>query len=119
MIEALGRKYYLDLNKIFNFINYSETHKTIEREIIDSYEENEESNEQTRLNNVGKTIREVTTSGNTNMDNIKYDLLKNIINQVITCGCYEYPELSTNEDVPTGVAICLNTLIKEKMLIEI
>jgi hypothetical protein len=67
----LEQDYYLDVKAILNFISYSDTHSK-EIEIIDKYEKDENKN----FNTAEKTIKEITTSGDSNMDNISYDLVR-------------------------------------------
>lgn len=111
-MNNLDKDYYLDIKAILNFINYSDTHSNKETEIIDRYEKDENKN----LSSAEKTIREITSYGNTNMDNISYDLIKILIGQVLSWG-YD-SELSEMETIPFGLKIAINTLTKEKLLIE-
>lgn len=111
-MNNLDKDYYLDIKAILNFINYSDTHSNKETEIIDRYEKDENKN----LSSAEKTIREITSYGNTNMDNISYDLIKILIGQVLSWG-YD-SEISEMEAIPFGLKIAINTLIKEKLLLE-
>ena len=109
-----NKRYYFDVERISKFINHSDTHKIMEREIIDSYEQEEDDDGVSHMNAVGKTVREVSAQGNTNMDNIKYDLIKMFIIKLIDS------DLTNDFDkpLPFGMVLCINTLIKEKILIE-
>ena len=106
MIEIAGSKYYFDVEKICQYINYSDKTDVKELEILDTYEEGK---------NVGKTVRELTTPGNAQIDNIKYDLIKTLLIQIIT---YE-GEVVALEDIPFGTKLAFNTLIQEGFLVEV
>lgn len=106
MIEVGGKFYIFDLEKIYKFINYSDNASAKEKEILDSYEDGKI---------VGKTIRELTTPGNTQIDNIKYDIVKTFIIQIIT---YE-GEVMDLDDVSFGTKLAWNTMVKEGFLKEI
>lgn len=105
------QEYYLDIKAILEFINYSDKHTNKETEIIDKYEKDENKT----FNAAEKTIREITSYGNVNMDNINYDLIKMLLGQVLSWG-YE----TTDETIvpPFGLQIAFNTLIKEKLLLK-
>jgi hypothetical protein len=109
MIELLtigDKKYAFDVEALTNFIMYSDLNKSQETEIIDSYDGGKV---------VSKTVRELTTPGNAQIDNIKYDLIKMFIVQIIT---YD-EDVRDIEEVPFGVKLCLNTLIAYGFLNEI
>ena len=52
------------------------------------------------------------------MDNISYDLVKILLGQVLSWG-YDTEQTETEtETVPFGLKIAINTLLKEKLLIQ-
>ena len=104
----LDKEYYLDIKAILDFINYSDTHSNKETEIVDRYEKDENKN----LSSAEKTIREITSYGNTNMDNISYDLVKILLGQVLSWG-YDTEQTET-ETIPFGLKIAINTLFIKK-----
>lgn len=106
MITIDDTIYIFDIEAIYDFVNYSDRVETKEKEIIDSYEGSKV---------VGKTIRELTAPGNAAIDNIKYDLVKTFLIQVIT---YE-GDVITLADVPFGTKLAINTLIANGFLKEI
>jgi hypothetical protein len=106
----INSEYILDLKAILNFINFSDNHNTKESEIIDHYEKDENKS----LSVAEKTIREITSSGNAQMDNIGYDLIKLLLTQILSYG-YNREEDSL-ENTPFGFDIAFNTLINEKLL---
>lgn len=106
MIKIGGKRYKLDIKKISEFVNYSDRNTSKEIEIIDNYD---------GAKVVNKTVRELTAPANAQIDNIKYDLIKSLIATIIS---YDNPEISDDE-IPFGIEICLNTLLEEGFLIEI
>lgn len=109
MIDV-DKDYYLDVRAILNFINYSDKNPSKETEIIDRYEKNENKS----LESAEKTIREIT-SGNSNFDNISYDLIKTLILQVLA---YGYDEEQDTTILPFGLKIAISTLEHEKLLLK-
>jgi hypothetical protein len=110
----LDKEYYLDVKAILNFINYSDTHNNKETEIVDRYEKDENKN----FNAAEKTIREITSYGNTNMDNISYDLIKILLGQILSWGYDQEQIEQDSQTLPFGLKVAFNTLLKEKLLLE-
>lgn len=113
------KKYYLDIKKILDFVNYSNAHPIKESEIIDTYQNDEEGETNDEQNTFGvssKVIRETTSYGIAQIDNIRYDLIKTFIQQILDFG---YDENEKIDCPPFGFRITLNTLIKEGFLKEI
>ena len=106
MFKLNGKKYVFDINKISEFVNYSDKNTSKEIEILDNYE---------GAKVINKTVRELTTPANAQIDNIKYDLIKTFISVILG-----YTDVDVAEDeLPFGVAICFNTLINEKFLVKV
>ena len=104
---SIENKYFaFNFEKIQKFINYSDKAITRETEILDTYEGSAQT---------GKTVRELTTPGNSQIDSIYYDLVKTFILQIIT---YE-GEFSDLESLPMGMKLALNTMIAFGLLEEI
>lgn len=118
MINIQDKKYCLDINRISDFVNYSDSHLAKESEIIDTYGINNDvvTTNYKGIDVVSKSIREVTTQGNVQLDNIRYDLIKTLITQIMG---FDYDENKHKNEIPFGLEIALNTLIKEGFLIEI
>lgn len=106
LIEIAGSKYYFDTERICEYINYSDSTEVKEHEILDSYENGKP---------VAKTIRELTTPGNAQIDNIKYDLVKTFLLQILT---FE-DNVSSLEEVPFGTRLAFNTMIVKGFLVEV
>lgn len=104
---VIGDKIYtFDIDRIMRFVNYSDKNPSKETELLDSYEKGEL---------LSKTVRELTTPGNTQIDNISYDLIKMFIGQIIT-----YDNMVEDlRELPFGMKLAVNTMLKYKMLIEI
>lgn len=107
MIFIGDKCYTFDIDKISEAVIYSDKTESKEQEILDTYENGKV---------VGKTIRELKTPGNSQIDNIKYDLIKTFIIQVIA---YEEVEITDLDDLPFGTKIAMNTLIMGGFLKEI
>lgn len=106
-IDFQNKRYKLCLSKIFNFVNYSDKHCSKETEITDGYDINDdEVNPQL----TSRIVREITMDGNTQMDTLKYDMIKIMINRLIEC---------TGETFDFGTTLAFNTLYDEGFLIEI
>lgn len=106
MVEVCGKIYAFDVDKICAYVNYSDNSQTVEKEILDSYEGGK---------NISKTIRELTGPGNQQIDNIKYDLIKTFIIQVLTFD----ENVNDFEDVPFGTKLAINSLIMGGFLVEV
>ena len=89
MISIQDKKYCLDINRISDFVNYSDSHLAKESEIIDTYGINNDAvtTNYKGIDVVSKSIREVTTQGNVQLDNIRYDLLFNEFTLSCPCAC--------------------------------
>lgn len=106
MITIEGKTYVLDLGAVYDFINFSATHDSKETEIITNF---------TTGGNVDeKSIRELTTPGNSQIDNIKYDLVKMLIIQVLT---YDEKKIESLDSMPFGTQLAFLTLINEGFLV--
>ena len=104
-----GTKYFFNLTVIFEYINTREkTGK--EKEIIDSYEM---SNTTDELTLSSKVVREMVAPNDTQFDNIKYDLVKLLITELITFKEKEY----NIDNMPLGLRIIFNTMVKYGFLI--
>lgn len=106
MIEIGDKEYVFDIKKIANFFNYSDANTSKETEILDTYEHGSP---------IAKTVRELTTPANAQIDSIKYDLIKTFIVQIIT---YEAP-CNNYYDLPFGMKLAVDTMVKEGFLVEV
>lgn len=101
-----GKTYAFDIDRIAKSVIYADKTATIEKEIVTSFDSDVMKE---------KTIRELTGPGNAQIDNIKYDLIKTFILQVIS---YE-GEVFESADMPFGTKLAFDTLINEKFLKEV
>ena len=101
-----GKAYSFNMEQIERFLNYSEKVTVKETEILDSFESGIAT---------GKTVRELTTPGNPQIDSIRYDMVKTLIVQIIT---FEENIGDINE-LPFGMKIAVNTMIRFGFLEEI
>ena len=102
----MGRRPHFDLEKICEFITYSDKTKIKETEISSTVDKSQEEISDERIY---ETVKEVITSANQQIDTMRYDLLKILLLTVID---------STNEDskFTIGEQLAINTLVKNKML---
>lgn len=106
----MGRRPHFDLEKICEFITYSDKTKIKETEISSTVDKSQEEISDERIY---ETVKEVITSANQQIDTMRYDLLKILLLTVI-----ESNVDSTNEDskFTIGEQLAINTLVKNKML---
>lgn len=105
MITIDGKTYVFNTAKICEFINVSQSTESKEKEIITSFTEGGNVDE--------KSIRELTTPGNLQIDNIRYDLIKMFIIQVLT---YDDKNVENISQMPFGTQLAFLTLINEEFL---
>lgn len=122
-----GRNYYFDLKRICSFItgkkDGSDANERIEREIINNYGVEDEDE---GLTLTSKAVREVTGPNDGTMPNIRYDLLKILLIQLITYS--EKTKVSTQDNdsvelpmvhldyLPLGTRIAFNSLLNEGII---
>ena len=52
------------------------------------------------------------------MDNISYDLIKNLLGQILSWGYEQEQNEQDTQKLQFGLKVALNTLLKEKLLLE-
>lgn len=112
MFEFWGKYYVLDLDKLNKYIFESQTNKNSETELVEVYEMDRDESEDLVLTN--KSIRDVKTKGNIQIDNIKYDLIKMFIEEF-----FEMPSTVTQETSTFGFIVAFNTLLNQGILTEV
>jgi hypothetical protein len=105
MINVGDKTYYIDIKKLFKFVEYSNQNNHKETEITDGYDVSENS----VATNTTKVIREITTPADNQTDNIRYDFVKSMLTDVLSM---------ENGELDFGTEICFNTLIKFGILVE-
>jgi hypothetical protein len=115
MFEIFGKYYVLDLDKLNKYIFESQFTKNSETELVEVYEmSKEDEDEEKELMLTNKSIRDVKTKGNIQIDNIKYDLVKTFIEEF-----FETPSTVTQESATFGFIIAFNTLLNQGILTEV
>ena len=99
---------HFNLEEIFNFITYSDRNKVKHTEIITSINHNPLTNEVEE----DKSIRENTISSNSQIDELRYDLVKSLIDKVLSSNMIG----EENEKFTLGEQIAINTLKEFNML---
>lgn len=100
------KTYVFNFDKIEAFINYSDKTTSKEMEILDSYDNGVA---------VSKTVRELTTPGNQQIDSIRYDLIKTFIVQIITFDT----EINDVNNLTFGMKLAVNTMLNFGFLEEL
>ena len=108
----------LNLQEICKFIEYSDNNKIKETEIIVNTDSsldilNSEGVNQTISN---KSVRDTTISANSQIDNIRYDLIKTLILKLLDDESYIKDEKDGQTYFSMGTQIALNTLIEHNMI---
>jgi hypothetical protein len=107
-----------NLTEICKFIEYSDNNKVKETEIIVNTDSSFDSltpepSGQTISN---KSVRDSFISANSQVDNIRYDLIKTLILKVIDDESYLKDEKDGETYFSMGTQIALNTLIEYNMI---
>lgn len=102
-----GRKYALNLKKIFEYVSYYDKNEKQEKEICNIYSRDNNGD----VNLVSKQVKEITAPGDSQVDNIRYDMIKTLLVDVMN--------IAIGEEMSLSNVISLNTLINEGLLIEI
>ena len=107
MFDIGNDKYYINIDEVFRLVSHSDRTERKETEITDGYEYDSEN---CSLNPVSKMVREIKTPSDPQIDNIRYDFIKFLINEIID---------TKYEDFDIGTNIVLNTLIKNGILVKV
>lgn len=108
-IKINGSEYYFNINKVCDFFDTAGKNDK-EKEIVDNYEQDDEGSLQLST----KIIREFSSPNSSQFDNIKYDLLKTFIIQIIT---YASTEVDIDK-MPLGTRLAFNTMVEEGFLVK-
>ena len=102
--------YVLDLKKVIGFIFSKGNEMNVDYEMTETYGLVNENATESKLLNT--TSREVKQNQNEQLQNVKYDLIKDMLNTLSTI-----PECITDEDVLSiGQTVAINTLIEYNFL---
>lgn len=113
LIATIGDKNYgFDLKKIISFISNSKENK--ETEILDNYDSDNDAGE---IKLVSKQIRESKSNGLTQIETLKYDMVKMLMSILLDT------DITTNtdniEEFDLGTSLAFNTLLNEGFIFEI
>lgn len=103
-----GVSYAINLNKILEFYSNTESNKSKESEIVDTYEI--DSTNTARL--IGKQIREAKSNQPAQNETIKYDLIKMFLTVLLDND-------NRTIDVDLGTNLAFNTLLENDFIYEI
>ena len=107
--EGVQYRYFINTSKLFEMVSSSSKKEGKEREITTGYEGGEDG----KLEPTSKVIREITSRGDTFIDNLKYDFVKTMVMVVVEAWDGE----NTDIDSIPGAALCLNTLIHDGIVV--
>ena len=102
-----GIEYSFDLEKINKFIEQSWNKQNIDKEIFENFNGNNSLE--------SRSVREFTNNGDSNIDNIRYDLLKIFIVQILT---YDDENFDSIDDLAIGTKIAFKTMLNNGFLKE-
>ena len=108
-----GKKYALNIEKVFSFLEKYESKERVTNEILDNFESGGTGKLAPTAS--AKAIREYKTPGNGTIDSMYYDFIKNFLD-IIIASPYTEADL---EKAPLGLVVCFNTLIKYEFITEI
>ncbi len=110
-----GKIYYLNLNAIFEFVTETPSEEKPVNTTITQYYGGKDGDN-------GKEVVESKSNLNETMNNVRYDLIKNIISSLLQSH-YD------SDGIPVGInhlgeftfaqGLCFNTLIEHKILLEV
>ena len=104
------KKYRFNINKIVEFFNVSGKNKETVKEVTDTLAlpEDYDSDKENSLILESRIVRQVNSNGDTNIDNIKYDLIKLFITTILS-----------SQQINFGIDIAIQTMINEGLMEEI
>ena len=118
----MNNKYVIDLNKIMDFVTHLKNNeKNNDTQITQMYSideplDGEDISEQ-KLNLITKQVTENKYNGNDSLYNVRYDLVKLIINNLLDFSIDGDGVLIKDEEqMSFGQKLCLNTLINEGII---
>lgn len=108
MLKIGNKTYAINITEVLNFLNKWEKKERKTNEILDVYDyENKKGGAQT-----SKTVRELSEEGTYDTNSVNFNVVYAIILKILECN------FQTEEEIPVGVRIAINSLIKEKLLEE-
>ena len=106
--EGVRYQYYINTQKLFEKVQLSSKKPVKESEITTGYDIKDDGK---LFGPTTKVVREITSRGDTFLDNLKYDFIKTLISYII--------EAWDTEDITLkpGMQICLNTLVNDGIVV--
>jgi hypothetical protein len=109
MFEIDGKKYIIDIDRVFDVVLKSDKTERREQEITDGYDSSEGD---TSLRQVSKMVREVKTKGDSSSDNVRYDFIRLLLMQILE-------EEGDESNLSLGTELAIDSLINYNVLKEI
>ena len=104
-------QYYIDTRKLFEMVSSSKKTTNKESEITTGFEADGKG----KLGATSKVVREITSKGDTFIDNLKYDFMKSLI--MITIEGWDDRDVDITQQ--PGTQMCLNTLLKDGVVVRV
>lgn len=109
-----GRAYRLDLKRMNAYVFASQKERNSETEVVEVYGTDPDSS--TGLAVTNKSVRDLKSNGNAQMDSFKYDFLRMMYD--VMCDTAAMGE-EDNGEYSVGFAIAVNTFISEGFLVPV
>lgn len=110
MIDFYENTYYINIDEVFKLVSYSDRVERKETEITDGYQYDSDEN---RLVPLNKMVREIKSPTDSQIDNIRYDFIKFLIEKILDL------DFESIKSGSYGAEICLNSLLKKGILVKI
>ena len=109
--EEVRYSYVINTQKLFELVSSSKQKSNKETEVTTGFDTDTKG----RYSPTSKVVREITTKGDTFIDNLKYDFVKTLIMITIEGWDEDNKDITDNP----GALMCLNTLIKDGIVTKI
>lgn len=116
-IEFDGKSYAIDFEKLVSVI--SKTSETKDTAKVETWGYNDGDNE---FKVIQRELSENTNDGSSTYGTIRYDLMKNLLNLVVSPFADEngnIMQISRPEEMFFGQALAFNTLVNEEIIIDV
>ena len=109
MLEIGGKKYYINISKVLDFLNNWEKKERKTNEIVDVYDyETKKGGQQT-----SKSTRELREEGTYDTNSINFNIVYAMVLKILECQSVDI------NNMPIGAKIAINSMINDKLLEEL
>lgn len=108
MFEIGGKKYYINISKVLDFLNNWEKKERKTNEIVDVYDyETKKGGAQT-----SKSTRELREEGTYDTNSMNFNIVYAMVLKILECQAVKA------DDMGIGAKFAINSMIKEKLIEE-